>query len=274
MLSGEALLRPSGRQGAQGAPFRRGAGAVCADRGGMYPLRTKLMWLQIAALALFCAALFIMLLPTLRGLYYRMDTGRAITAFNSEVARLRVQADAREKQEAERLARQIADYNAALRAGGQTALADPFALCTPSEPLPELTGFRPVLGVLCIPRLELETPVYAVASALSLRRGAALAADSSIPSAEEGTHALIAAQRGGGGSAPFRGIERLRPGDRVDFLGPLETVSYRVLETGVILPGQTGDLRIAEGETLLTLITTHPLQDGEERYIVRCGRLE
>ena len=58
------------------------------------------MWLQIAALALFCAALFIMLLPTLRGLYYRMDTGRAITAFNSEVARLRVQADAREKQEA------------------------------------------------------------------------------------------------------------------------------------------------------------------------------
>ena len=89
------------------------------------------MWLQIAALALFCAALFIMLLPTLRGLYYRMDTGRAITAFNSEVARLRVQADAREKQEAERLARQIADYNAALRAGGQTALADPFALCTP-----------------------------------------------------------------------------------------------------------------------------------------------
>ncbi len=53
-----------------------------------------------------------------------------------------------------------------------------------------------------------------------------------------------------------------------------ETLTYKVVETKVILPTDTQEVLIQDDRDLMTLITCHPLGDNTHRYVVYCERVD
>jgi len=130
-----------------------------------------------------------------------------------------------------------------------------------------------IFGVISIPALELEMPLYLGATYQHMADGAAHLSQTSIPIGGENTNAVIAGHRGWGGAAYFRYVTELKPGDEVFITNLWGTLTYRVADTQIILPHEVDQILIQEGRDLLTLLTCHPYASGgKQRYLVICER--
>ncbi|MBR4700975.1 MAG: class C sortase [Oscillospiraceae bacterium] len=165
-------------------------------------------------------------------------------------------------------------YNAQIYEDRQAGLADPWCYSASVIDLSEY-GFdadAPV-GVLTIPKMEFEEPVFLGASMDHLSRGAAQLSISSMPIGGVNTNCVLAGHRGWKGALHFRHIELLELGDQVILTNLWEELHYTVAEIKVIQPWQAEQLLIQEGRDLLTLITCHPYgSGGKYRYVVVCER--
>ena len=130
-----------------------------------------------------------------------------------------------------------------------------------------------VFGVISIPSLELELPLYLGASKEHLSDGAAVLSQTSIPIGGNNTNCVIAGHRGWYGASYFRHIDQLRPGDEVIITNLWESLHYTVVETTTIQPNDVEAIHIQENRELLTLLTCHPpASGGKERLLVFCER--
>jgi LPXTG-site transpeptidase (sortase) family protein len=68
--------------------------------------------------------------------------------------------------------------------------------------------------------------------------------------------------------APFRNLDRLRPGDTIALGSATETYTYRVTSSGVVDPGALWIADQHPGRTL-TLFTCHPPGSYRYRYVVK-----
>ena len=163
-------------------------------------------------------------------------------------------------------------YNARIYEEGQSELKDAWSF--------EQTGFDfagtgmddQMIGYLTIPAMELELPLYIGADQTNLSKGAAVLGQTSMPVGGENTNCVIAAHRGYGGTAMFREIEALQPGDKVEITNLWETLSYEVVKSIVIYPDDIDAVKIIPGEDLVTLVTCHPYTKNYQRYVVYCRR--
>ncbi len=167
-------------------------------------------------------------------------------------------------------------YNEQIYEDRQAGLADPWCYSASVIDLSEF-GFdadSPV-GVLTIPKMEFEEPVFLGASMDHLSRGAAQLSISSMPIGGVNTNCVLAGHRGWKGALHFRHIELLELGDQVILTNLWEELHYTVVEIKVIQPWQAEQLLIQEGRDLLTLVTCHPYgSGGKYRYVVYCERKE
>ena len=164
-------------------------------------------------------------------------------------------------------------YNSAICAEGQSGLSDPSAYETPSFDLTDYGLEDEIFGVISIPALELEMPLYLGATYQHMADGAADLSQTSIPIGGENTNAVIAGHRGWSGAAYFRYVTELKPGDEVIITNLWGTLTYRVAETQIIWPHEVQKILIQEGRDLLTLLTCHPYASGgRQRYLVICER--
>lgn len=132
-----------------------------------------------------------------------------------------------------------------------------------------------VFGVLSIPRLELEMPLYLGATDKHMADGAAQLGQTSIPIGGENTNAVIAGHRGYNGAPYFRYVPELRIGDSVDITNLWGTLHYSVVETKIIQPNDIDAIKIQPGRDLITLLTCHPYASGgRQRFLVICERME
>ena len=130
-----------------------------------------------------------------------------------------------------------------------------------------------IFGVLKIPKMDLEMPLYLGASYPNLADGAAVLAQTSIPIGGSNTNAVIAGHRGWNGFPYFMNIESLEPGDYVFVTNPWETLTYKVVEIKIIIPSDIDAILIQPGRDLITLLTCHPPNSGGRyRYLVFCER--
>ena len=132
-----------------------------------------------------------------------------------------------------------------------------------------------VFGVLSIPKLEMEMPLYLGATDKHMADGAAQLGQTSIPIGGENTNAVIAGHRGYNGAPYFRYVPELQVGDSVDITNLWGTLHYKVVETRIIQPNDIDAIKIQPERDLITLLTCHPYASGgRQRFLVICERME
>ena len=132
-----------------------------------------------------------------------------------------------------------------------------------------------VFGVLRIPAMDLEMPIYLGANDENMAAGAAVLTQTSIPIGGENTNAVIAGHRAWNGYPYFLDIENLQVGDLVYIKNIWEELTYKVTAIRIVYPDDIDAILIQPGKDMVTLLTCHPPNTGGRyRYLVYCERAE
>ena len=165
-------------------------------------------------------------------------------------------------------------YNESIYAEGQAGLSTSYAYQVPSFTLADYGLEDEKFGVIQIPKLDLEMPLFLGASNQHMADGAAVLTETSIPIGGANTNAVIAGHRGYGGASYFRYITDLTVGDTVIITNLWETLTYKVVETKIIDPHEVEEILIQSDRDMITLLTCHPYASGgKQRYLVYCERV-
>lgn len=166
-------------------------------------------------------------------------------------------------------------YNETIYTQGQTELSCAYDYQKPSFRLTDYGLADEVFGVISIPAMELEMPIFLGATEQHMADGAAHLSQTSLPIGSENTNCVIAGHRGYNGASYFRYIDKLKVGDLVSVTNLWERLTYRVCEIKIIDPHDVTEILIQPGRELLTLLTCHPYASGgRQRYVVYCERVE
>ena len=165
-------------------------------------------------------------------------------------------------------------YNRQIWTEKQEGLCDPWSYQQPSFTLGEYGLDEEVFGVITIPAIDLEMPLYLGATSSHLAKGAAQLSQTSLPIGGMNTNCVIAGHRGFNGAVYFRNVPELKIGDEVIITNLWETMTYTVTETQIILPNEVDQILIQEGRDMITLLTCHPYASGGiQRFLVFCDRV-
>ena len=165
-------------------------------------------------------------------------------------------------------------YNQRIYADGQSTLSEAGAYQAAVFSLTDYGLPDETFGVISIPKLDLEMPLYLGATDENMAKGAAVLSGTSIPIGVSNTNAVIAGHRGWGGAAYFRYITELSIGDEVVITNLWEHLRYRVVGTKIIEPHEIENILIQPGRDMVTLLTCHPYASGgTQRYLVYCQRV-
>lgn len=169
----------------------------------------------------------------------------------------------------------MCSYNDRIFSQGQNGLSCAYDYQQPSFRLSDYGLDSEVFGVISIPAMDLEMPIYLGATEQHMADGAAHLSQTSLPIGGENTNCVIAGHRGYNGASYFRYIDKLKVGDTVSVTNLWETLHYRVAEIKIIDPNAVAEILIQPGRELLTLLTCHPYASGgRQRYVVYCERVE
>lgn len=167
------------------------------------------------------------------------------------------------------------EYNRTIWQNEQSELCNPQSYQQPSFNLADYGIPDKVFGVISIPKLSLEMPIYLGATGSHMAAGAAHLSQTSLPVGGENTNCVIAGHRGYSGALYFRYVPDLQPGDAVIITNLWETLHYTVTDVEIIQPNDVDAIRIQPGRDLVTLLTCHPYASGgKQRYLVFCERSE
>lgn len=166
-------------------------------------------------------------------------------------------------------------YNQSIAAQGQSGLSCAYDYQKASFHLADYGLPDEIFGVLSIPAIDLEMPIYLGATEQHMAAGAAHLSQTSLPIGGMDTNCVIAGHRGYNGASYFRNLDKLHVGDLVTVTNLWETLRYRVCEIRIIDPSDVEEILIQPGRELLTLLTCHPYASGgRQRYVVYCERSE
>lgn len=169
----------------------------------------------------------------------------------------------------------MARYNQSIAAQGQSGLSCAYDYQKASFQLMDYGLPDEIFGVLNIPAIDLEMPIYLGATEQHMAAGAAHLSQTSLPIGGMDTNCVIAGHRGYNGASYFRNLDKLHVGDLVTVTNLWETLRYRVCEIRIIDPSDVEEILIQPGRELLTLLTCHPYASGgRQRYVVYCERSE
>lgn len=165
-------------------------------------------------------------------------------------------------------------YNLRIWEEKQIGLSDPWAYQQPSVDLNTFDVPDGVIGVLSIPALNGEFPIYLGATYSNMTKGVVHLSQTSLPIGGINTNCVLAGHRGWNGADFLRYIEKLQIGDRVMVRNLWGELIYEAVEIQIIEPHEVEKILIQEGRDLLTILTCHPYASGgKQRYVVYCERV-
>lgn len=121
---------------------------------------------------------------------------------------------------------------APIYAQGQSGLSCEYDYQKPSFLLRSYGLEDETFGVISIPAMELEMPIFLGATDSHMAEGAAHLSQTSLPIGGPNTNCVIAGHRGYSGASYFRYIEKLQVGDCVTITNLWETLTYGEPQTG------------------------------------------
>ena len=133
----------------------------------------------------------------------------------------------------------------------------------------KLTAGQPV-GRIDIPRIGLSKVIVEGTDPAALQKGPGLYPDQPLPGAP-GTVAIAGHRTTYG--APFRTIDKLQEGDRIELRMPYAEVAYEVERTQIVLPTATW-VTAREDYDRLVLTACHPLYSAAKRIVVFAREVE
>lgn len=130
-----------------------------------------------------------------------------------------------------------------------------------------------VMGRIRIPSINVDLPIYHGTDDATLLKGIGHLQGTSLPVGGDGTHAVLTGHRGLANATMFTNLNEVRVGDTFTITVLGETLTYRVVSSVVVQPGQTEALRAEAGKDLVTLVTCTPLGINTQRILVTGERV-
>ena len=126
-----------------------------------------------------------------------------------------------------------------------------------------------MMGYVEIPVIDVSIPIYHYTTDETLEKGAGHLFGSSLPVGGKSTHCILSAHRGLPNAKLFTDLDQMEKGDIfiLHILG--KHLAYKVDQIKTVLPDETSDLDIIEGEDHVTLITCTPYGVNTHRLLVR-----
>ncbi|GFH92654.1 hypothetical protein IMSAGC002_03926 [Lachnospiraceae bacterium] len=165
-------------------------------------------------------------------------------------------------------------YNNSL---SEVAFPDPFghggSLETAGDYEEILNVDRGMMGVLEIPCIEVELPIYHGIAEEVLQKGVGHISQTAFPVGGEGNHTVLSTHRGLPDARLFTDLDELEPGDAfyIRVLG--NNLAYEVDQVEVVDPGDVSLLKPEEGKDYVTLLTCTPYGINSHRLLVRGSRV-
>ena len=130
-------------------------------------------------------------------------------------------------------------------------------------------GGNNIMGIINIPKIDIYLPIYHGTENAVLGNGVGHLEGSSLPIGGESTHAVIAAHRGATNARLFTDIDSLDIGDNFSVIVLDKVLTYEIDNIVTVLPEETKDLEIVDGEDYVTLQTCTPYGINSHRLLVR-----
>lgn len=130
-----------------------------------------------------------------------------------------------------------------------------------------------VMGVLKIPTIDVELPIYHGTDASALQIGVGHYEGSSLPIGGSSTHSVLTGHTGLPSSTLLTDIDQLVEGDIFYIQVLNETLAYEVDQIKVVLPQELDDINVVSGEDYCTLVTCTPYGLNTHRLLVRGKRI-
>jgi len=127
--------------------------------------------------------------------------------------------------------------------------------------------FSPAIGILRIPKIDVEVPILEGTDDLSLNRGVGHVTGTANPG--ENGNVAIAGHRDGF----FRGLKDVLVGDKIEMITPQRTETYIIDRITIVEPSDVSVLQ-PRLHSSLTLITCYPfyfIGSAPQRYIVQAS---
>ncbi|MGN1458528.1 MAG: class C sortase [Acutalibacteraceae bacterium] len=129
------------------------------------------------------------------------------------------------------------------------------------------------MAYIDIPKINVYIPIFHGTNDEELEQGVGHMKGTSFPVGGESTHSVIAGHTGLPTAEIFTDIDQLVKGD-IFYIHVLdEILAYKVDQIKVVLPDETDDTQIFQGEDYVTLLTCTPYGINDHRLLVRGTRI-
>lgn len=131
-----------------------------------------------------------------------------------------------------------------------------------------------MMGYISIDSIGVTLPIYHSTSESVLAKAAGHVEGTSLPVGGKSTHSVLSAHRGLPNAKLFTDLDKLQLGDTFEITVLNRVYTYQVDNVVVVIPENTADIRIVEGEDYCTLLTCTPYGINSHRLLVRGRRVD
>ena len=212
----------------------------------------------------FLAGAGVFLYPTVSDMWNQYRNARLVSRYDEAVTDL-------SDNEYQKLWNEAKEYNtehpvnSIVDAFGEK---DDYVLSQPYDQVLDPNGAG-LMGSIEIPKINAKLAIYHGLSKTVLEKGVGHVEGTSLPVGGKSTHAVLAAHRGLPSAKLFTDLDQMKKGDIfiLHILG--KNLAYKVDQIRTVLPEETGELDIVEGEDHVTLVTCTPYGVNTHRLLVR-----
>lgn len=204
--------------------------------------------------------------PMISNWYYRIES-------NNQVADYKEARDLLSDEEIQRRLRLAKIYNDNL---GNVTPKDPYSeeeKHKAIENYAQMLELRTKIGVITIPSIDVELPIYAGTNEEILQKGAGHLEGTSLPIGGESTHTVITAHSGLPSARLFTDLQKVKMGEKFYIDNIAGTLAYEVDHIDVIDPSDFSQLLVVPEKDYATLLTCTPIMINTHRLIVRGHRV-
>lgn len=214
---------------------------------------------------IFLLGLSLLLYPTVSDYWNSLHQSRTITEYATQVTKL-------DHDTYDRLLEDARDYNQEL------ASHEPHFQLSEEEwdtyEAQLAVSSSGIIAYIEIPKINCFLPIYHGTDADILQIAVGHIEWSSLPVGGESTHCVLSGHRGLPSARLFTDLDKLAEGDLFVIRVLDEVLTYEVDQIRTVLPEETKDLEIAEGQDYCTLVTCTPYGVNSHRLLVRGHRVE
>lgn len=225
----------------------------------------KKNWTTILLVVIVLAGLCLLLYPSFSDWWNSMHQSRAIAAYVETV-------DAMSQEEIDEILTAAREYNERLwHRQNRWVLSEEEQ--AEYNSLLDVSG-NGIMGYISIPVIGVNLPIYHGTEESVLQVAAGHLSSTSLPVGGPGTHAAVSGHRGLPSARLFTDLDQLKVGDIFTISVLNEVYTYQIEQIVTVLPEDTSQMNLYQGEDLCTLQTCTPYGVNSHRLLLRGRRIE